>query len=376
MGQIYIPVINWFLMGSAVLLVCSIASTNEIGNAYGIAEIGVMMMTTFLVTLVMLLIWQINITTVITFSLFFLGMESLFLSSVLSGIGDGSWIILLFSIVVFLIMCIWNYGSKLKYETEVKKKMSMEVLRQLGCNLGTVRTPGIGLVYNELVKGVPAIFGHFLTTLPAVHSMIIFVCIKYVPVPVVPQNERFLFRRVCSKGYHIFRCIARYGYKDVRKENHQIFEQLLIESLEKFIRREAQERSLESDGDDSDSDFENDPSRVLVGPNGSVYFGVPEGGTVINQLQPQIEATTSEVGHTDPEQSLENELAFLHKAKESGVVYLLGHGDIRAKKESWFIKKLVINYFYAFMRKNCRRGIATLSVPHTHLIQVAMTYMV
>lgn len=167
------------------------------------------MMTTFLVTLVMLLIWQINIVIVVLFSILFLGLELVFFSSVLSGIGDGSWIILLFAIIIFLIMCIWNYGSKLKYETEVKKKMSMDVLRGLGCNLGTVRAPGIGLLYNELVKGVPAIFGHFLTTLPAVHSMIIFVCIKYVPVPVVPQNERFLFRRVCSKSYHIFRCIAR-----------------------------------------------------------------------------------------------------------------------------------------------------------------------
>ncbi|KAJ4971283.1 hypothetical protein NE237_004382 [Protea cynaroides] len=37
--------------------------------------------------------------------------------------------------------------------------------------------PGIGLLYNELVKGVPAIFGHFLTTLLAIHSMIIF-CLK------------------------------------------------------------------------------------------------------------------------------------------------------------------------------------------------------
>ncbi|XP_071736908.1 potassium transporter 7-like [Rutidosis leptorrhynchoides] len=381
MGQIYIPAINWFLMASAVLLVCTIASTNEIGNAYGIAELGVMMMTTFLVTLVMLLIWQLNIIIVILFSFIFLGLELLFFSSVLSGIGDGSWIILVFAIVIFLIMYIWNYGSKLKYETEVKKKMSMDVLRELGCNLGTVRAPGIGLLYNELVKGVPAIFGHFLTTLPAVHSMIIFVCIKYVPVPVVPQKERFLFRRVCSKSYHIFRCIARYGYKDVRKENHQIFEQLLIESLEKFIRREAQERSLESDGDDN-SDFEDDPSQVLVGPNGSVYFGITETVNGAN-IQPIIfpEASTSHetenvCTNSDPEQSLENELAFLHKAKESGVVYLLGHGDIRAKKESWFIKKLIINYFYAFMRKNSRRGTATLNAPRTHLIKVSMTYMV
>ncbi|MFS7967902.1 putative potassium transporter [Helianthus anomalus] len=35
MGQIYIPTINRFLMASAVILVCTIANANEIGNAYG-----------------------------------------------------------------------------------------------------------------------------------------------------------------------------------------------------------------------------------------------------------------------------------------------------------------------------------------------------
>ncbi|KAG6486044.1 hypothetical protein ZIOFF_054614 [Zingiber officinale] len=99
--------------------------------------------------------------------------------------------------VLFMILYIWNYGSKLKYETEVKHKLSMDLMLDLGCNL----------------------------------------------VPVVPQTERFLFRRVCPKSYSMFRCIARYGYKDVHKENHQTFEQILIESLEKFIRGEGQERS-------------------------------------------------------------------------------------------------------------------------------------
>ncbi|GMH01426.1 hypothetical protein Nepgr_003265 [Nepenthes gracilis] len=383
-GQIYIPVLNWFLLVACVVLVCSVSSLTEIGNAYGIAELGVMMMTTILVTLVMLLIWQINIIIVLTFLVIFMGVELIFFSSVLGSVGDGSWIILVFAGVMFLIMSIWNYGSKLKYETEVKQKMSMDLLRELGCNLGTVRAPGIGLLYNELVRGIPAIFGHFLTTLPAVHSMVIFVCIKYIPVPVVPQNERFLFRRVCPKSYHMFRCIARYGYKDVRKENHQAFEQLLIESLEKFIQREAQERSLESDGD-GDTDSEDEPySRVLIAPNGSVYsLGVPllaenkdvsksiSEASTSGEMKPEPSADTS-----DAEKSLEWELSFMRKAKESGVVYLLGHGDIRARKDSWFFKKLVVNYFYAFLRNNCRRGTANLSVPHSHLMQVAMTYMV
>ncbi|XP_020273290.1 potassium transporter 7-like [Asparagus officinalis] len=383
MGQIYIPVINWFLLVSSVAFVASFGSINELGNAYGIAELGVMMMTTILVAVIMLLIWQINIVVAFSFLIIFLGVELLFFSSVLGSVGDGSWVLLVFAAVLFMIMYIWNYGSKLKYETEVKHKLSTDLLTELGSNLGTIRAPGIGLVYNELVKGVPAIFGHFLTTLPAVHSMIVFVCIKYVPVPVVPQNERFLFRRVCAKNYHMFRCVARYGYKDVRKENHQTFEQLLIESLEKFIRREAQERSLESDEDsDTETEEENPSSRIVIAPNGSSYsLSVPLLGDFNCIEKPICEPSSSFIDTQDDElteagQSFERELSFVHKAKESGVVYLLGHGDIRARKDSWFIKKLVINYFYAFLRKNCRRGIATLSVPHTNLMQVGMTYMV
>ncbi|KAJ8768122.1 hypothetical protein K2173_021062 [Erythroxylum novogranatense] len=373
MGQIYIPVINWFLLVVCLAFVCTVSNTTEMGNAYGIAEMGVMMMTTILVTIVMLLIWQINIIVVLSFLVVQCGRWKL------DNIG--------FAGVMFLIMYIWNYGSKLKYETEVKQKLSTDLMRELGPNLGTIRAPGIGLLYNELVKGIPAIFGHFLTTLPAIHSMIIFVCIKYVPVPVVPQSERFLFRRVCPKGYHIFRCIARYGYKDVRKENHQAFEQLLIESLEKFIRREAQERSLESDGDaETESEDDTSITRVLIAPNGSVYsLGVPLLAEYKDAGKSVSEASTSQDVCVEPladptkadaDQSLDRELSFIRRAKESGVVYLLGHGDIRARKDSWFIKKLVINYFYAFLRKNCRRGIANLSVPHSNLMQVGMTYMV
>lgn len=180
--------------------------------------------------------------------------------------------------------------------------------------------------------------------------------------------------------------LHRYGYKDVHRENHQIFEQLLIESLEKFIRREAKERSLESDGDD-DTASEDESSHVLIDPNGTVYsLGAP----LLSKYKSKTakrpilsEASTSHEPEKDPsnsnsgqDKSLQNELAVLHMAKESGIVYLLGHVSIRARKDSWFGKKLVINYFYAFLRKNCRRGIATLSVPHTRLMEVAITHMV
>nr|GEW95546.1 potassium transporter 7 [Tanacetum cinerariifolium] len=125
----------------------------------------------------------------------------------------------------------------------------------------------------------------------------------------------------------------RYGYKDVHRENHQIFEQLLIESLEKFIRREAKERSLESDRDD-DTDSEDESPHVLLDPSGTVYsLGAPLLSKYKNKIskRPVIsEPSTSREPGKDPnnsaqDKSLENELSILHMAKELGIVYLLGH---------------------------------------------------
>ncbi|XP_049935078.1 putative potassium transporter 12 isoform X1 [Nymphaea colorata] len=388
MGQIYIPVINWFLMIMCIVVVATFRSTNDIANAYGIAEVIVMMVSTTLVTVVMLLIWQKNLFLALFFPIVFGSVELIYLSAVLSKIKEGGWLPLAFATCFLCVMFIWNYGSVLKYESEVREKISMEFLLDLGSTLGTVRVPGIGLVYNELVQGVPSIFGQFLLNLPAIHSTIVFVCIKYVPVPVVPQEERFLFKRVCPKDYHMFRCIARYGYKDVRKEDHNSFEQLLIESLEKFLRKEAYELALEFGASDLDFESETVVSRSREAPSAVGELQIPlmadqrggELGIVPSESSSEnangSALPTASMPSSDEDPALEYELSALREATDSGVTYLLAHGDVRARKDSLFVKKLVINYLYAFLRNNCRAGAANLSVPHMNIIEVAMTYMV
>ncbi|OIV93082.1 hypothetical protein TanjilG_20744 [Lupinus angustifolius] len=383
MGQIYIPVINWFLMVMCIIIVAIFQRTTDIANAYGIAEVVVMMVSTILVTLVMLLIWKTSLFSAFCFFLIFGSVELIYMSSVLTKIAEGGWIPLAFAIFFLSVMYTWNYGSVLKYQSEVREKISLDVMLDLGSNLGTVRVPGIGLLYNELVQGIPSIFVQFLLSLPALHSTIIFVCIKYVPVPVVPQEERFLFRRVCPKDYHMFRCVARYGYKDVRKEDHHAFEQLLIQSLDQFLRREAQETALESNlVEDIDSVSMISKDSDLPADSVTEELRIPlmlgqnpkEPGT--STFQDHAPALPSSYMPSDEDPSLEYELSALREATASGCTYLLGHGDVRAKKNSLFIKKLVINYFYAFLRKNCRGGTANMKVPHTNIIQVGMTYMV
>ncbi|KAH7857336.1 hypothetical protein Vadar_011443 [Vaccinium darrowii] len=386
MGQIYIPVINWFLMTMCVLVVATFQSTTDIANAYGIAEVGVMVVTTTLVTLVMLLIWQTNLFLALCFPLVFGTVELIYLSAVLTKITEGGWLPLAFASVFLCVMYTWNYGSVLKYQSEVREKISMDFLLELGSTLGTVRVPGMGLLYNELVQGIPSVFGQFLLDLPAIHSTLVFVCIKYVPVPVVPQEERFLFRRVGPKDYHMFRCVARYGYKDVRKEDHRAFEQLLVDSLEKFLRREAQDLALESNlkkiNSISERSRESRNLGVLQG-DGTLELRIPlmsdqrlDEAESSTSFEPVSAALPSSVMSSDEYPSLEYELSALREAMESGFTYLLAGGTVKAKKSSWFIKKLCINYFYAFLRKNCRGGAATMKVPHTNIMRVGMTYMV
>ncbi|CAJ1940083.1 unnamed protein product [Sphenostylis stenocarpa] len=387
MGQIYIPIVNWFLMIMCIIVVSIFQSTTDIANAYGIAEVGVMMVSTTLVTLVMVLIWQTNLLLALCFPLLFGSVELIYMSSVLSKIVEGGWLPLAFATFFLSIMYTWNYGSVLKYRSEVREKVSVDTMLELGSNLGTVRVSGIGLLYNELVQGIPSIFVQFLLNLPALHSTIVFVCIKYVPVPVVPQEERFLFRRVCPKDYHIFRCVARYGYKDVRKEDHHAFEQLLLESLEKFLRREALEAALELEGnltDDVDNVSTNTRDSDLPVGTGAEELRIPlmhdqkleETGISSTSQEVVASALPSSYMSSGEDPGLEYELSALREATESGFTYLLGHGDVRAKKNSFFFKKLMINYFYAFLRKNCRGGTANMRVPHTNIIQVGMTYMV
>lgn len=387
MGQIYVPMVNWFLMIMCVIIVAAFRSTTQLGNAYGVAVVGDMLVTTSLVTLIMIMIWQTPVVLALSFVLIIGSVEVMYLSAVLLKVAEGGWVPLALATFILTVMYIWHYGNRMKYQSEVEQKISMGYMLKLGSSLGTVRVQGVGLLYNELVHGVPAIFGYFIKSLPAIHSTVVFVCIKYVAVPKVPQSERFLFRRVCPKDYHLFRCVARYGYKDVRKEDHYVFEQLLLQKLELFLIQEAQEYALEADNLSPRSDSSDDDrlsstkaasKQSAEGPLKEPLLPKDQMGREGSGEETNLVLSTSTPGQNpfniDP--VAVSEIAQLQQASEAGVVYLVGHSDVRAKKESWFLKKLVINYIYGFMARNCRATTETLSVPHTNLLEVGMTYMV
>lgn len=82
-GQVYIPEINFILMLACVVVTASFKDTTKIGNAYGIAVVGVMIVTSAFLTLVMLIIWQTHLFLVVIFVIVFGAIEFVFFSAVL-----------------------------------------------------------------------------------------------------------------------------------------------------------------------------------------------------------------------------------------------------------------------------------------------------
>ncbi|XVF02424.1 hypothetical protein REPUB_Repub04eG0174500 [Reevesia pubescens] len=386
-GQIYIPEINWLLMVLCLAVTVGFRDTKRMGNASGLAVITVMLVTTCLMSLVIVLCWQKSVFFAIGFVFFFGTIEALYFTASLIKFLEGAWVPIALSFIFLILMCVWHYGTLKKYEFDVQNKVSINWLLSLGPSLGIVRVRGIGLVHTELVSGIPAIFSHFVTNLPAFHQVLVFLCIKSVPVPHVKPEERFLVGHIGPREFRLYRCIVRYGYRDVHKDDME-FEKDLVCSIAEFICSgsvapasvnedllndddkmtvvgtcSSHTNGIQMSEDDADNTEAAGPSELkeirsptVLKPRKRVRFIVPE--------SPQIDSGVRE------------ELQELMEAREAGMAYILGHSYVKAKQGSSLIKKLVINFGYEFLRRNSRQPTYALSVPHASTLEVGMLYHV
>lgn len=354
---------------------------------------------TLLASLVINLVWQKSLMLSVLVILLFGLVEFVYLASFLMRIPKGGWIPLVFSAVYFIIMYVWHYGFRKKYLHDLHNKVSLRWILTLGPSLGIIRVPGIGLIYTELATGVPATFTHFLTNLPAFYQVVVFVCIKTVPVPCVPHKERYLIGRIGPKSYRLYRCIIRNGYKDMYK-NGDDFENDLVMSIAEFIQMEA-EGSRRVDGVSEGrlavvKSSEKFGTRLAMsessGPgecSSSNLSGIVtscKSVTLLN-LQATYEQESPRLSHRRhihfelldmkyKDSQVKEELSELVEAKRVGITYVIGHSHIKARSNSPFLKKFAVNMAFSFLRKNCRSPAVTLNIPPICLIEVGMNYHV
>lgn len=341
-GQVYIPEINYLLMLASIGVTLGFRTTEKIGNAYGIIKLNlklvvslrnmyesscitllllagiavvfVMTLTSTLLVIIMIMIWKVNIILVIAYVVVVGSVELLYLSSVLYKFYQGGYLPLAFAVFLMTIMYVWNDVYRSKYHYELDHKISPDQLWDIMAGVGSNcrRIPGLAIFYSELVQGIPPIFGHYMANVPVLHSVLVFVSIKSLPISKVPWKERFLFCRVNPRELNVYRCVVRYGYTDARNEEEP-FERLIVERLKEYV---AEDENW-------------------------------KGG---------------------------DEVEGIEKARREGVVHMVGESEAVAGEGSGIGKKVMVNYLYVFLKKNLRQSEKTFDVPHERMLKVGMTY--
>ncbi|XP_058200169.1 potassium transporter 5-like [Rhododendron vialii] len=331
-GQVYVPEINYLLMLACVAVTIGFRTTDRIGNAYGIAVVFVMVLTSSFLVLIMIMIWKTHILLIISYVLVIGTIELIYLSSVLYKFDQGGYLPLAFAMFLMAIMYVWNDVYRRKYNYELDHKISLQKVKEIVGNTNFYRIPGLAIFYSELVHGIPPLFKHYLDNVPALHSVLVFVSIKSLPISKVPREERFLFRRVQPNELNVFRCVVRYGYTDVRNEQDP-FERKLVERLKNFISEEYQfSKTIQNNQESAEKDGELDDTLV------------------------------------------EREIEVLEKACTAGIVHLVGENEVIAEKGAGIGKRLLINYGYSFLKRNLRQTDKVFDIPRKCLLKVGMTY--
>ncbi|CAN6270356.1 unnamed protein product [Urochloa humidicola] len=377
-GQVYIPEVNFVLGLLCVIITVAFQTTTDIGYAYGICVTAVMVITTILLVIVMLLIWRVSIWLIIPFCLLYGFVELVYLSSVLYKFTEGGYLPIVIATILVTMMGVWHYVHVKKYWYELEHIVTNEAMGQLIQKHDVKRISGVGFLYTELVQGISPIFPHLIEKIPFVHSVLVFVSIKHLPIPHVEVSERFLFRNVESRTSRMFRCVARYGYND-KLEDSKEFAASLIEGLQSYIEEghfitdfQETEARTTSIADSNTRPRKAGSSTVFIEEALTLTASETTGLT-----QPRISSYSAHSsGRISEEQSrsIAEEKQFIQRELQKGVVYILGEAEIKAGPNSSFVKKTVVNYIYSFLRKNFRQGEKAFAIPRQQVLKVGMVY--
>ncbi|CAJ1976076.1 unnamed protein product [Sphenostylis stenocarpa] len=375
-GQVYIPEVNYMFMVACILVCVAFKTTEKISHAYGIAVIGDMMITTTLVSLIMLVLWKKSLWLV---GLFFLGfgfVELVYFTSQLTKFTGGGYLPIVSAMFLTTVMGTWHYVHKERYMFELKNKVSSAYLNEVAKNPDVRRVPGIGLLYSELVQGIPPIFPHLIGSIPSIHSIVVFVSIKAIPVSRVALEERFLFRQVEPREYRIFRCVVRHGYNDLLEDLAE-FESQLIQHLKAFVQEENY-YTVEVEGSGGGSGGAGGGEQAPDAKEKKGRSGASSSTRIIPNQSASVSSDSIRSATNflaPPIQGAEEELKFIDKALEKGVVYMIAEAEVVAHPNSSIFNKIFVNYFYSFFRKNFRQGQNSMAIPPNRLLKLTITLL-
>jgi KUP system potassium uptake protein len=210
-GQIYVPFINWTLLGAVMLLVAGFRSSSNLAAAYGIAVTLAMAIDSLLIFVVMTRLWHWNRLAATAIVLPLVAIDAAFLASNALKIPQGGWFPIVIGGIVFTLLTTWKRGRSILHERLSNETMPLDVFIESIGSHPPVRVPGTAVFLTNMPGRVPHALLHNLKHNKVLHERVVLLTVTTRDIPRVALADRLQIEEL---GCSFQQVEAFFGFKE------------------------------------------------------------------------------------------------------------------------------------------------------------------
>jgi KUP system potassium uptake protein len=221
-GQIYIPAVNWTLLGGVIVAIGLFGSSSALAAAYGISVSMVMIITTVMTFFVVRYGWGYPLWLCVVSTGVFFVIDASFFASNLLKIAQGGWFPLVMAAGLYIVMSTWKDGRRLLNQKLKADSLDLPSFLEAVFVSPPVRVEGTAVFLTAETGTVPNALLHNLKHNKVLHANNLFVTVRSHEVPWIGLDKRI---EIDSLGHDCWQVIIHYGFKndpDIPKALQQI----------------------------------------------------------------------------------------------------------------------------------------------------------
>ena len=210
-GQIYLPRVNWLLLGAVLLLVVIFKNSSALSAAYGVAVTATMITTSLMAFFVFWRVWRWTVWQAAALVVPLALIELVFFTANMMKIMEGAWVPLAIAISLMLVMLTWVRGTTVLSAVARKQDAGLEWLARTLEKKPPHRVSGTAVFLTSTPDTAPSALLHNLKHNHMLHERNIILSIKSTDVPHVPNSERVKVERISDTFTKV---ILTYGFME------------------------------------------------------------------------------------------------------------------------------------------------------------------
>jgi KUP system potassium uptake protein len=215
-GQIYVPIINWFLCAGVAALVLIFQHSAKLTEIYGVAVTGTFILNTILFTALARAMWKTPWSQLGPLVVVFLIVEIAFFAANLTKIDHGAWLSLAVGLAFAFIMLTWRQGRRILTTNRVEEEGSLNAFL---AGLPDVeppldRVPGTAIYLAPTTATTPLALRAEVEHNHMLHETVLIATLEPVSISHVELLDRCSFAWLGSGRFKVGHITLHIGYRD------------------------------------------------------------------------------------------------------------------------------------------------------------------